>query len=98
MSADTGAQEATLRVAALSKRYGTTPVLVDVSFDIAPGQVVGLIGTNGAGKSTMIKILSGAVPASSGRIELAGAPFAPANPLAASRAGVETVHQEIDAG
>lgn len=98
---DAGAKDArqpALRVAGLTKRYGTSQVLSDVSFDIAAGQVVGLIGTNGAGKSTLINILSGAVPATSGTVEVAGAAINPTSPLEAARAGAQTVHQEIDAG
>jgi simple sugar transport system ATP-binding protein len=87
-----------LRVSALTKRYGPSEVLSEVSFDVAAGEVVGLIGTNGAGKSTLIKILSGAIAASGGTVEVGGEPFAPATPLDARRAGVQTVHQEIDAG
>jgi simple sugar transport system ATP-binding protein len=87
-----------LRVSGLSKRYGASEVLSQVSFDVAVGEVVGLIGTNGAGKSTLIKILSGAVDASGGTVEVGGEPFAPATPLDARRAGVQTVHQAIDAG
>ena len=82
----------------LTKQYGPSEVLSQVSFDVAAGEVVGLIGTNGAGKSTLIKILSGAIGASGGTVEVGGEPFAPATPLDARRAGVQTVHQEIDAG
>jgi simple sugar transport system ATP-binding protein len=87
-----------LRLSALTKRYGPNEVLRQVSFDVADGEVVGLIGTNGAGKSTLIKILCGAIPATSGSIEVGAAPFVPATPLDARRAGIQTVHQEIDAG
>jgi simple sugar transport system ATP-binding protein len=87
-----------LRISELTKWYGPSEVLSRVSFDVGAGEVVGLIGTNGAGKSTLIKILSGAIAASGGTVEVGGEPFAPATPLDARRAGVQTVHQEIDAG
>ena len=96
MSVDAGPPA--LRISGLTKRYGPSEVLSRVSFDVAPGEVVGLIGTNGAGKSTLIKILSGAVGASDGTVEVGGEPFAPATPIDARRAGIQTVHQEIDAG
>ncbi|HET9546816.1 MAG TPA: sugar ABC transporter ATP-binding protein [Desertimonas sp.] len=92
------AAPAALRISELTKRYGANEVLSRVSFDVGPGEVVGLIGTNGAGKSTLIKILSGAIDASGGTVEVGGEPFAPATPLDARRAGIQTVHQEIDAG
>ena len=98
---DAGPGDATplaLRLSELTKRYGSSEVLSRVSFDVAAGEVVGLIGTNGAGKSTLIKILSGAIGGSGGTVEVGGEPFAPATPLDARRAGIQTVHQEIDAG
>ena len=50
---------ANLHLAGLSKTYGPTPVLRDASLSIYPGEVVALMGANGAGKSTVAKIASG---------------------------------------
>jgi ABC-type multidrug transport system ATPase subunit len=60
-----------LRVAALSKRYGRAQVLQDVSFDVAAGSVVALLGANGAGKTTTLKCVLGVV-SFEGAIEVAG--------------------------
>ena len=49
----------------LVKRYGDVEALAGVRFDVAPGEVVGYLGPNGAGNSTTVKILTGLVPADS---------------------------------
>ena len=54
-----------LRIANITKVYGNTTVLQDVSFEINKNEVVGLLGDNGAGKSTLVKIMSGVVPSTS---------------------------------
>jgi ABC-2 type transport system ATP-binding protein len=61
-----------LRAEAVGKRYGDREALRGVSFAAAPGELVALIGPNGAGKTTLLQILAGAVPATSGRVSLAG--------------------------
>ncbi len=61
-----------IRLANLSKRYGTLTALDDVSLEIGRGQIVGLLGPNGAGKSTMMNILTGYLSASSGKVEIDG--------------------------
>ncbi|HVV35135.1 MAG TPA: ABC transporter ATP-binding protein [Acidimicrobiales bacterium] len=52
--------------------YGKTPVLFGVSFSVAPGEILGLLGTNGAGKSTVLRVLAGLETPSSGRVVLDG--------------------------
>lgn len=62
-----------LRVRDLSKRYGALTAVEHVSFDVCPGEVLGLLGPNGSGKSTTVKILMGLLEPSHGRVELDGA-------------------------
>jgi ribose transport system ATP-binding protein len=77
------------------KTYGPIEVLRRFDLDVAPGEVVALLGENGAGKSTVSNIISGAILPSSGEMQWQGAPFAPANPREAINAGVGMIHQEL---
>ncbi|MDD3335622.1 MAG: ABC transporter ATP-binding protein [Eubacteriales bacterium] len=63
-----------LRVKAITRRFGNTKALDELSFDVAPGQIVGLLGRNGAGKSTLLRIISGQLKPNSGEAELFGHP------------------------
>lgn len=65
----------TLRAEALTRSYGKTQVLKGVSFTVSPGQVLGLLGVNGCGKSTTLKIVSGVLAASSGTLHLGDRPL-----------------------
>lgn len=85
-----------LTVQAVSKRFGATQALADVSLSVAAGRVLGLVGENGAGKSTLMKILSGAHRPDSGVMRLDGREYAPAGPLAARQAGVAMIYQELN--
>ena len=80
----------------LSKSFGATVALSDVSFALMPGQVHGLIGENGAGKSTLAKILCGVHGPSTGELRLGGAHVTRWTPEAAIAAGVVTVHQDVN--
>jgi len=84
-----------LQVRRLHKRY-TVPVLTDFSFDLHPGEVHALIGSNGAGKSTFARILCGLTPANSGDIQLEGSRYSPRSKHEAERAGVVMVMQELN--
>jgi len=86
---------ATLAIDNLSKRYGETVALDQVSIAFRPGTIHTILGENGSGKSTLVKLLSGIVTPDSGRIEVAGRPFAGNTPAAFQRAGVATVFQEV---
>lgn len=61
-----------LRVEGVTAGYRGHPVLRDVSFDVAAGQVVGLVGPNGAGKSTLLDVICGSLRPSAGRVVLFG--------------------------
>jgi ABC-2 type transport system ATP-binding protein len=63
-------------VDALTKRYGATTALEDVSFEVLPGRVTGLLGPNGAGKSTLLRVAMGLDHPSAGRILVDGVPYA----------------------
>jgi ABC-2 type transport system ATP-binding protein len=61
-----------IEVCNLTKRYAGRTALAEISFTVAPGEIVGLLGPNGAGKSTTMRILSGYMPATSGTARVAG--------------------------
>lgn len=61
-----------IRVENVTKQFGTTRAVQDVSFQIGPGEIVGFLGPNGAGKSTLLKMIATWLRPSAGRIEVAG--------------------------
>jgi simple sugar transport system ATP-binding protein len=90
--------QAVFRIAEVRKSFGPIPVLKGVGVDLYPGEVTVLMGANGAGKSTLVKIVSGVYRLDEGVMTLDGADFSPATPAEAIRAGVVTVHQNINDG
>ena len=84
-----------LQARGLLKRYGTVVALSGADFELYPGEILGVIGDNGAGKSTMIKALSGAVIPDHGTIELDGQPVHFRGPEDARNLGIETVYQNL---
>src|SRR5450631_1202537 len=66
------APPAILSVERLAKSYGALKAVDDISFHVAPGEIVGLVGPNGAGKTTTINMILGVLAPSSGRIEIEG--------------------------
>ena len=87
--------EPILSVSGLSKHFGGVQALDEVSFDLAPGDVLALAGDNGAGKSTLIKLISGVHRPDGGEMRFRGAPYAPGNPSDARSRGIETIYQDL---
>jgi ABC-type sugar transport system ATPase subunit len=84
-----------LRARSITKRFGALQVLTEIDLEIRVGEVLAILGDNGAGKSTFIKVLSGAHEASSGTLVLEGAPITFASPQDAANAGIATIFQEL---
>jgi len=87
---------ALLRVLDLSKSFFGVRVLDGVEFALEAGEVLGLVGENGAGKSTVMKIVGGVYLPDSGSIELDGATLRLGRPLDAEKVGIATVYQEFN--
>ncbi len=85
--------EPLLRVENLSKNFDRLPVLKDVSFSLVEGEVIGLVGRQGAGKSTLFHLLNGAMLPSSGNIYFDGISRRFSNRIYAQKFGIETVYQ-----
>ncbi len=80
----------------INKAFAGIPALSSASLEVRSGEVHALIGQNGAGKSTMIKILTGYISRDSGDISFDGAPFEARSPQDAQRKGISTIYQEIN--
>ena len=91
-------QDTAVKIRNLTKAFGANNVLRGIDLALPKGQVTALMGANGAGKSTLVKVLCGVHAANAGSVSLYGAPFKPATPSEAIRAGVVTVHQSINDG
>lgn len=80
----------------LTKSFGPTTVVRGVDLTVAPGEVLCLLGENGAGKSTVAKMLSGVVRPDEGGMTIGGQAYAPSTPGDAIAAGVGLIHQETN--
>lgn len=87
--------DALLEVRGLSKHFGAVRALNDFNMTINRGEVVALAGDNGAGKTTMIKTISGVFQPTAGEIYLKGAPIAFSTPQDARDKGIETIYQDL---
>ena len=83
-----------LQISGLSKRFGGVQALHDVPLNVRPGEIMGLVGENGAGKSTIVKILTGIHLPDSGEIIIGGKVVAFSRPSDAATAGVAAIQQE----
>jgi fructose transport system ATP-binding protein len=79
----------------LTKRYGQVVALDGVDFELRKGEILAVIGDNGAGKSSLIKALSGAIIPDTGEIQLDGKTVHFRSPIDARKAGIETVYQDL---
>jgi fructose transport system ATP-binding protein len=84
-----------LQARGLVKKYGRVTALDSADFDLYPGEILAVIGDNGAGKSSLIKALCGAVIPDAGEIRLAGEVVHFRSPIDARQAGIETVYQNL---
>jgi len=87
--------EPILKGRGLVKRYGKVTALDKCDFDLMPGEILAVIGDNGAGKSSLIKAVSGAVIPDEGTVTLEGQDVQFASPIEAREAGIETVYQTL---
>ena len=86
---------ALLDVRNVSKNFGAIQAVNDISFSVKPGEVVGLMGDNGAGKSTMVKLVAGNFPPSDGEIAVDGHVCHFHKPIEARAKGIEVVYQDL---
>src|SRR5437868_2397094 len=84
-----------ISAAGIRKVFGPTVALDGASFEVAAGEVHALLGENGAGKSTMVKLLSGFMRPDAGRLTAFGSELHFNGPRDAHRAGIETAFQEL---
>jgi len=84
-----------LQAKGLVKRYGQVTALDGADFELRAGEILAVIGDNGAGKSSLIKALSGATIPDEGELLLDGKPVHFRSPIDARRAGIETVYQDL---
>src|SRR4051812_30200783 len=79
----------------LAKTFGATKALQGVSFSLEAGEIHAVVGENGAGKSTFVKILSGLVHPDQGEVHVMGEPVALGRSADADALGISVIHQEL---
>jgi ABC-type sugar transport system ATPase subunit len=80
----------------ITKTYPGVVALDDVSMSFRPGEIHSIMGENGAGKSTMIKVIAGAIPATSGSVVINGETFEKLNPALSKEKGIGVIYQEFN--
>ncbi len=88
-------RDVVLQLRGIGKTYEPVTVLRNLDLDVRRGEVLALLGENGAGKSTASSIIAGLVRPSAGTMMWQGAPYAPASPADALSAGIGLIHQEM---
>jgi ABC-type sugar transport system ATPase subunit len=88
-------KEPILELRGVSKAFGAVQAVNKVSWQIYPGEIAALVGDNGAGKSTMIKLITGALVMDEGEILVKGQPAHIADPTDAFRCGIAAVYQDL---
>ena len=83
-----------MQLSGISKRFGATAALSDVTLELAAGEVHALVGENGAGKSTLVKTIAGVHQPDAGEIRLDGERITIPSPAAARAMRIAVVHQE----
>ncbi|MBV8901568.1 MAG: ATP-binding cassette domain-containing protein [Verrucomicrobia bacterium] len=96
MAAFSSSTPALLSMRGIEKRFNGVPALSGASLEIGRSEIHALIGQNGAGKSTMIKVLTGYYSKDAGEVIFDGAPFHADSPKAAQASGISTIYQEIN--
>jgi D-xylose transport system ATP-binding protein len=84
-----------LELRGITKSYGSVQALTDVDFEVAPAEVMALVGDNGAGKTTLIKCIAGIHGFDSGQIFFEGEPVTISGPKDAAKLGIEVVYQDL---
>jgi D-xylose transport system ATP-binding protein len=84
-----------LQLRNITKTFGSVEALTDVDFEVAPGEIMALVGDNGAGKSTLIKCIAGTHTPDSGQIFFEGREVHINGPKDAARLGIEVVYQDL---
>ena len=79
----------------ISKTFGAVRALRRVDFEVAHGEIVGLVGDNAAGKSTLMKVLTGVYTPDAGEVMIDDQPVQFASPMDARAAGIEMVYQDF---
>ena len=95
MMADASGDEPLLKVRGLYKNFGAVQALTDVNLDVPAGKITALAGDNGAGKSVLIKTISGIHEPDRGQIFWEGHPVRIRTPHDSSQLGIETVYQDL---
>lgn len=88
--------ECTLELKHIAKSFFGIPALKDVNIELKKGELLSLIGENGAGKSTMMNIVGGVLKPDGGELFLNGQSYKPAKPADAAKAGIAFIHQELN--